>query len=57
VSGSDIVAARERAAGRIVRIDFDRRGEEELLEEARAQRIPRVVIARDGEVREIEVRW
>ncbi|MBD5634525.1 MAG: ATP phosphoribosyltransferase regulatory subunit [Candidatus Eremiobacteraeota bacterium] len=57
VSGSDIVAARERAAGRIVRIDFDGRGEAELLEEARAQRIPRIVIAQNGHVRELEVRW
>jgi ATP phosphoribosyltransferase regulatory subunit len=57
VSGSDIVAARERAAGRIVRIDFDRRGEAELLEEARAARIPRVVMAQDGAVVEFEVRW
>jgi ATP phosphoribosyltransferase regulatory subunit len=57
VSGSDIVAARERAAGRIVRIDFDRRDSAELLEEARAQHIPRVVIAVDGDIREFEVRW
>ena len=57
VSGSDIVAARERAAGRIVRIDFDRRTERELVEEARAGHIPRIVIARDGDVREIDVRW
>jgi ATP phosphoribosyltransferase regulatory subunit len=57
VSGSDIVAARERAAGRIVRIDFDRRTESELIEEARAGHIPRVVIARDGSVREVDVHW
>jgi ATP phosphoribosyltransferase regulatory subunit len=57
VSGSDVVAARERAAGRIVRIDFDRRTETELVDEARAGHIPRVVIARDGDVREVEVRW
>jgi ATP phosphoribosyltransferase regulatory subunit len=57
VSGSDLIAARERAAGRIVRIDFDRRGEEELLDEARAQHIPRVVIAQDGSVREFAVTW
>jgi len=57
VSGSDVFAARERAAGRIVRIDFERRGEAELLEEARAHHIPRVVIAGDGGVRDIEVRW
>jgi ATP phosphoribosyltransferase regulatory subunit len=57
VSGSDIVAARERAAGRIVRIDFDRRTESELIEEARTGHIPRVVIARDGAVREVDVSW
>jgi ATP phosphoribosyltransferase regulatory subunit len=57
VSGSDVFAARERAAGRIVRIDFERRGEAELLEEARLHRIPRVVIANDGDVRDIEVRF
>lgn len=57
VSGSDVVAARERAAGRIVRIDFDRRSETELLAEAVAQRIPRIVLARAGDVREIDVTW
>jgi ATP phosphoribosyltransferase regulatory subunit len=57
VSGSDLVAARERAAGRVVRIDFDRRGETELIAEARAQHIPRVVVARNGDIREFEVRW
>jgi len=57
VSGSDVVAARERAAGKIVRIDFERRSESELVEEARQQRIPRVVLARDGAVRELDVRW
>jgi ATP phosphoribosyltransferase regulatory subunit len=57
VSGSDIVAARERAAGRTVRIDFDRRNEAELVREAVAQHIPRVVIAKNGDVREIEVTW
>ena len=57
VSGSDVVAARERAAGNVVRIDFERKSETELLAEARAQRIPRVVIGHNGEVRELEVRW
>jgi hypothetical protein len=38
-----------------VRIDFERRGEAELLEEARLHRIPRVVIATGGDVRDIEV--
>ncbi|HMD03417.1 MAG TPA: ATP phosphoribosyltransferase regulatory subunit [Candidatus Baltobacteraceae bacterium] len=57
VSGSDVVAARERAAGKVVRIDFEQRSEAELLADARAERIPRVVIASNGEVREFEVDW
>ena len=57
VSGSDVVAARERAAGHVVRIDFERRGEAELMREAVAQRIPRVVIAENGAIRDLEVRW
>jgi ATP phosphoribosyltransferase regulatory subunit len=55
VSGLDVVAARERAAGHIVRIDFDGLGEKELIAEARLHKIPRVVFAHDGAVREIEV--
>ena len=57
VSGSDVIAARERAAGKIVRIDFDRRDEAELVEEARRRRIPRLVIATSGDVREVKVTW
>jgi ATP phosphoribosyltransferase regulatory subunit len=57
VSGSDVIAARERAAGRTVRIDFDRQSEATLLALARAQRIPRLVIARGGEIREFDVTW
>jgi ATP phosphoribosyltransferase regulatory subunit len=57
VSGSDVVAARERAAGKIVRIDFDRLAEADLVIEARRQRIPRVVIAGNGSVREVQVTW
>ena len=57
VSGSDVVAARERAAGKIVRIDFDRLAEADLVSEARRQHIPRVVIATSGDVREVEVSW
>jgi ATP phosphoribosyltransferase regulatory subunit len=57
VSGSDVVAARERAAGKIVRIDFDHLNENELLDEARRYHIPRVVIARNGDVRELAVTW
>jgi histidyl-tRNA synthetase len=55
VSGSDVVAARERAAGNVVRFasgDFD---EAELIADARAHHIPRVVIARNGSVRELRV--
>jgi ATP phosphoribosyltransferase regulatory subunit len=57
VSGSDVIAARERAAGKVVRIDFDRLEERELLEQARTLRIPRVLIASNGRVREIDVTW
>lgn len=57
VSGSDVIAARERAAGKIVRIDFERRAESELLEEARKQKIPRLVIASGGDIKDIEVTW
>jgi ATP phosphoribosyltransferase regulatory subunit len=55
VSGLDVIAARERAAGHIVRIDFDGLEEAELIEEARRYKIPRIVFAQDGIVREIEV--
>jgi ATP phosphoribosyltransferase regulatory subunit len=55
VSGSDVVAARERAAGKIVRIDFERLDDAELIAEARRHRIPRVVAVRDGDVVEFEV--
>jgi ATP phosphoribosyltransferase regulatory subunit len=57
VSGSDVVAARERAAGNIVRIDFERRSEADLIEDARRRRIPRLLIADDGDVREVKVTW
>jgi ATP phosphoribosyltransferase regulatory subunit len=55
VSGSDIVAARERAAGNVVRIASRDDDEKTLVADARAHHIPRVVIARDGAVREIRV--
>ncbi len=55
VAGSDIVAARERAAGNVVRYAGSDLGDEALLEEARAHSIPRVVIAVDGAVRELRV--
>ena len=57
VSGSDVIAARERAAGKIVRIDFERRSEAALVDEARAHRIPRVLIAAGDSEREVVVRW
>jgi ATP phosphoribosyltransferase regulatory subunit len=55
VSGSDVVAARERASGNVVRFtggDFD---EAALIADARAHHIPRVVIAVNGTVRELRV--
>jgi ATP phosphoribosyltransferase regulatory subunit len=55
VAGSDIVAARERAAGNVVRYAGSDLGDEALIEEARAYGIPRVVIALDGSVRELRV--
>ncbi len=55
VAGSDVVAARERAAGNVVRYAGSDLGDEALLEEARAYGISRVVIALDGSVRELRV--
>ncbi|MFN2459645.1 MAG: ATP phosphoribosyltransferase regulatory subunit [Candidatus Velthaea sp.] len=55
VSGSDIVAARERAAGNIVRFAGGDRDERALIDDARAHNIPRIVIATNGRVREIRV--
>jgi ATP phosphoribosyltransferase regulatory subunit len=55
VAGSDVVAARERASGKVVRYAGSDLGDEALLEEARAYGIPRVVIAVDGTVRELRV--
>jgi ATP phosphoribosyltransferase regulatory subunit len=55
VAGSDVVAARERAAGNVVRYAGSDLGDEALLEEARAYEIPRVVIALNGTVRELRV--
>jgi ATP phosphoribosyltransferase regulatory subunit len=56
VAGSDVVAARERAAGHVVRFASAQLDDETLLDEARALDIPRVVIAVDGAVRELRVR-
>ena len=50
-----VVAARERAAGNVVRYAGSQLGDEALLDEARAHGIPRVVIAVDGTVRELRV--
>ncbi len=55
VAGSDLIAARERAAGNVVRFAGGDVGEEALLEDARAHGIPRVISAVDGEVRELRV--
>jgi histidyl-tRNA synthetase len=55
VSGSDVIAARERSAGNVVRFASAELDEKALIDDARAHHIPRVVIARDGSVREIRV--
>jgi hypothetical protein len=55
VSGADVVATRERAAGNIVRYASSGQDEAQLIAEARAHGIPRVVIAENGEIREVRV--
>lgn len=55
VAGTDMVAARERAAGNVVRFTAADRSDEDLLAEARAHGIPRVVIAESGAIRELRV--
>jgi ATP phosphoribosyltransferase regulatory subunit len=55
VSGADVVATRERAAGNIVRYASSGQDEASLVAEARAHGIPRVVIAENGEIREVRV--
>jgi ATP phosphoribosyltransferase regulatory subunit len=55
VAGSDVVAARERDAGNVVRFAGLPASDDELVAEARAYGIPRVVIALDGAVRELRV--
>jgi ATP phosphoribosyltransferase regulatory subunit len=55
VAGSDVIAARERAAGNVVRFAAAGLSDEALVEDARAHGIPRVVIATDGTVRELRV--
>ena len=55
VAGSDVVAARERAAGNVVRYAGSDLGDEALIEEARLHGIPRVVVATNGAVRELRI--
>jgi ATP phosphoribosyltransferase regulatory subunit len=55
VSGADIVATRERAAGNIVRYASSGQDERSLIAEARAHGIGRVVMAENGEIREVRV--
>jgi ATP phosphoribosyltransferase regulatory subunit len=55
VAGSDVVAARERAAGNVVRFAAAEHSDEALVEEARAHGIPRIVIATNGAIRELRV--
>lgn len=55
VSGADVVATRERAAGNIVRYASSGQNEAALIAEARAHDIPRLVIAENGEIREVRV--
>lgn len=54
VAGSDVVAARERAAGNVVRF-ASLAPDEVLLEDARSHGIPRIIVAADGRVRELRV--
>ena len=56
VAGSDIVAARERAAGNVVRFASGDLSDEALIADARAHGIPRILVARNGSVRELRVR-
>jgi len=55
VSGSDLVAARERAAGNIVRFASGEFDEAQLIADARAHNIPRLVIVANEVAREIRV--
>jgi ATP phosphoribosyltransferase regulatory subunit len=55
VSGADVIATRERAAGNVVRYASGGQEEQALIAEARAHGIPRVVIAENGQVREVRV--
>jgi hypothetical protein len=55
VSGADIAATRERAAGNIVRYTSSGQDDAALIAEARAHGIPRIVVADDAGVREMRV--
>ena len=55
VSGADIIATRERAAGNVVRYASSGQDEAALIAEARAHGIPRIVIAENGEIRDVRV--
>lgn len=55
VSGSDTIAAEHRARGLRVRCDILSLSREELLAYAKHKAIPRVIIARDGNVEEISL--
>jgi len=55
VAGSDVVAARERAAGNVVRFASGDLSDEALLADARAHGIPRILVARNGAIRELRV--
>jgi len=55
VSGADIVATRERAAGHVVRYAASGQDVASLMAEARAHAIPRIIIAENGEIREVHV--
>jgi hypothetical protein len=50
-----VVAARERAAGNVVRAAGATQSDEELIADARAHGISRIVIASNGTVRELRV--
>ncbi|MBV8601471.1 MAG: ATP phosphoribosyltransferase regulatory subunit [Candidatus Eremiobacteraeota bacterium] len=56
VAGSDVVAARERAAGNVVRFASGELSDEALIADARAHGIARILVARNGKIRELKVR-
>jgi ATP phosphoribosyltransferase regulatory subunit len=55
VAGSDLLAARERAAGNVVRCAAGDLDDAQLLDDARAYGIPRLVVVRRGLTREMRV--